>query len=98
MASPSECFLDSLSRIPEGNPTTNEGFAKRPKDALLAKQNLDSFPRISKADSVGEPVGFSTLQPSVAEEKNKEIIGTCVVRVSYRSIQFPHSFPIYLRF
>ena len=28
-----------------------EGFAKRPKDALLAKQNLDSFPRISFADS-----------------------------------------------
>ena len=27
---------------------------------------LDPFPRIRKADSVGEPVGFSTLQPSVA--------------------------------
>ena len=30
--------------------------------------------RISFADSVGEPVGFSTLQPSVAEETDEIIM------------------------
>ena len=36
MASPSECFLDSLSRIPKGNPTTNENKF-RPIEPILSE-------------------------------------------------------------
>ena len=40
MASPPECFLDSLSRIPEGNPTTNDGFSQK-NEANISYDSLD---------------------------------------------------------
>jgi fatty acid desaturase (delta-4 desaturase) len=45
-----------------------EGFAKRPLDALLAKQNLDPFPRISKADSEKDDSRNISKFPSASED------------------------------
>jgi len=44
-----------------------------------ASRNIDPFLESATivADSVGEPVGFSTLQPSVAEERMKSTNDIC---------------------
>ena len=61
--------LDSLSRIPERNPTTNENL----RFSGHAEQNLDSFPYATKGCSVEDPLGPLTRISKADSEKNGDI-------------------------